>query len=188
KVRAAELGGVYPGHAESAYLTGRNIGDEYRYVLDRQHHRQYPGNMLARPELLLNPWAVRSTETGEQTAEGGEDYKRVPVPAPPAPATPPPAESAAPGAGGDFADLDFLADAAAVLVNLVPDKDGVVRIPRQDVGPHSLIRVVAVDPLSTTSRSIALSEPPVRLLDLRLHAGLDPKGHFTQQKQVTILT
>jgi hypothetical protein len=45
KVRAAELGGVYPSHAESAYLTGRNIGDEYRYVLERQHRRQYPGNM-----------------------------------------------------------------------------------------------------------------------------------------------
>src|SRR5207244_2046787 len=36
RVRAAELSGVYPGHAESAYLTGRNIGDEYRYVLARR--------------------------------------------------------------------------------------------------------------------------------------------------------
>jgi hypothetical protein len=100
---------------------------------------------VARPELLLNPWAVRSTETGEQTAEGGEDYKRVPVPAPPAAATPPPTESAAAGAGGDFADLDFLADPAAVLVNLVPDKDGVVRIARSKIGPHALVRVVAVE-------------------------------------------
>ena len=36
KVRAGGLSGVYPGHAESVYLTGRNIGDEYRYVLDRR--------------------------------------------------------------------------------------------------------------------------------------------------------
>src|SRR5581483_3297808 len=64
-VRAAELAGVYPAHAESAYVTGRAIGDEYRYVLDRKHQRHYPGNMLERPALLLNPWAVRSTETGE---------------------------------------------------------------------------------------------------------------------------
>ncbi len=187
KVRAAELGGVYPGHAESAYLTGRNIGDEYRYVLDRQHRRQYPGNMLARPELLLNPWAVRSTETGEQTAERGEDYKRVPPPAAPAPTTPPPSESAAAGTGGDFADLDFLADPAAVLVNLVPDKDGVVRIPRKEIGPHALVRVVAVDPLNTTARVVALPEPAdARVLDLRLRAGLDPAGHFTQQQRVTV--
>src|SRR5262249_56328107 len=45
KIRAAELGGVYPGHAESAYLTGRNIADQHRYVLHRQHRRQYPRNM-----------------------------------------------------------------------------------------------------------------------------------------------
>ena len=61
KVRAAELGGVFPGHAESAYLTGRNIGDEMRYVLDRRAVKKFPGNMLDRPQLLLNPWAIRST-------------------------------------------------------------------------------------------------------------------------------
>src|SRR5262249_50678647 len=120
KVRAAELGGTYPGHAESAYLTGRNIGDEYRYVLDRQQRRQYRRNMLNRREWLLTRGAVRSRERGERAAEGGEDYKRVPPPAVPAAATPPPSESAAAGPAGDFADLDFLADASAVLVNLVP--------------------------------------------------------------------
>jgi hypothetical protein len=187
-VRAAELGGVYPSHAESAYLTGRNIGDEYRYVLDRQQRRQYPGNMLARPDLLLNPWAVRSTETGEQQAEAGEDYRRVPVPPPAAPATSPPMESAGAAAGGDFADLDFLADSTAVLVNLVPDKDGVVRIARAKIGPHAMVQVVAVDPLNTTARTIALPEPAdARMLDLRLRAGLDPARHFTQQQQVTVL-
>ena len=35
-VRDAELSGSYPAHLESIYLTGRNIGDEYRYVLDRR--------------------------------------------------------------------------------------------------------------------------------------------------------
>ena len=27
------------------------------------HDRILPGNMLDRPQLLLNPWAIRSTET-----------------------------------------------------------------------------------------------------------------------------
>ena len=40
------------------------------------HHRpqvrhQVPGNMLERPSLLLNPWAVRDTETGEQARGSG---------------------------------------------------------------------------------------------------------------------
>jgi hypothetical protein len=189
RVRDAELGGVYPAHAESAYLTGRNIGDEYRYVLDRKYQRKFPGNMLERPSLLLNPWAVRSTETGEQLAEGGEEFKGRGTPPASKPA---PSESAAGGksaaAGGDFADLDFLADTAAVVVNLVPDKDGVVRVRRADIGPHALIHVVAVDPLNTTSRTLALPELPARVLDLRLRVGLDPKAHLTQQKQVSVLT
>ena len=35
---------------------------------------------------------------------------------------------------------------------------------------------------------MSLPPQPARFRDLRLHAGLDPKGHFTQQKQVTALT
>jgi hypothetical protein len=106
---------------------------------------------------------VRSTETGEHLAEGGEDYKRVPVPSPSAPAVLPPSESAAAAAGGDFADLDFLADPAAVLVNLVPDKDGVVRVARSKIGPHAVIRVLAVDPLTRPSgRSPCRSRPTRR--------------------------
>src|SRR5205807_1742600 len=120
-----ELGGAYPAHAESVYLTGRNIGDEYRYVLDRRGQRKYPGNLLERPSLLLNPWAVRSTETREQVPEGGEDFRRRAEPAPSAPLAPAPPPAPGAAEAGDFADLDFLADAAAVHVNLVPDKDGV---------------------------------------------------------------
>jgi hypothetical protein len=189
RVRDSELKGVYPAHAESVYIAGRNIGDEYRYVLDRKYHKNYPGNMLERPALLLNPWAVRSTETGEQLAHGGDEFR---------PAARPPTSEAlgarkgqGEGGGkagaGDFANLDFLADASAVLLNLVPDKDGMVRFGRKQVNPHAMLHVVAIDPLNTTYRTATLAEQPSKFLDLRLHAGLDPKGHFTQQKQVSVL-
>lgn len=188
KVRAPALEGVFPAHAESNFLTGRNIGDELRYVLDRRMQKLFPGNMLQRPELLLNPWAVRSTETGEQIASGGDNFKPS---APPAPTTavpsPDAAEAGAVGKGGEYANLDFLADAAAVLTNLVPDESGTVRVPRSQLGPHAIIHVVAVDPLHTISRTVALPEQPASALDLRLTAGLDPKNHFTQQKQITLL-
>ncbi len=191
KVRDDALSGVYPSHAESSYLAGRNIGDEYRYILDRRLQHKFPGNMAERPALLLNPWAVRSTETGEQTAAGGEDYSARGVPAPGEAITGhgigPGTESGVRSAREMLPSLDFLADASAVLVNLVPDKDGVVKVPRKDIGAHAMIQVVAVDPVSTTSRSVALPEQPAKVRDLRLHAGLDPQGHFTQQKQVSLL-
>jgi hypothetical protein len=189
RVRDAELHGVFPAHAESVYLVGRNIGDEYRYVLDRKYQKKYPGNMLERPALLLNPWVVRSTETGEQLAEAGEEYRPVGTPPPSSPAAADSATAAGgkAAAGGDFANLDFLADASAVLINLVPDKDGVIKINRKEIGSHAMIHVVAVDPLNTTYRSVALAEQPAKFVDLRLRTGLDPKGHFTQQKQISEL-
>jgi hypothetical protein len=146
--------------------------------------------MLDRPQLLLNPWAIRSTETGEQLAAGGENFKPkgdpkasagLPPVASPTPATPPPT------AGGDFANLDFLADASAVLLNLVPDEDGVVRIDRKKLGPHAIVTVAAVDPLSTTVRTTSLAEQPARFVDLRLRDGIDPAAHVTQQRQVSVL-
>ncbi len=188
-VRDAGLAGVIPTRPESVYLTGRNIGDEYRYVLDRRGMKKYPGNMLERPQLLLNPWAVRSTETGEQQAQAGQDFAGRGQPAPTAALPPAPKSDAniAAAAGGDFADLDFLADPAAVLANLVPDDDGVIRIDRARLGPHNVVRVVAVDPLGTTARTVALPRPDAMFADLRLRDGLDPAKHFTQQKQVTVL-
>jgi hypothetical protein len=190
RVRDAELTGVVPGYAESVYLTGRNIGDEYRYVLDRRGQKKYPGNMLERPSLLLNPWAVRTTETGEQLAVGGDVFGKGGGVAPGAPIARPPEAKPEPGAppgGGDFANLDFLMDASAVLANVVPDKEGVVKLPRKLLGPHAMIHIVVADPLSTTYRTITLPEQKALFADLRLKHGLDPTRHFTQQKQVTIL-
>jgi hypothetical protein len=191
KVGDIDPAGLYPLHADSLYLAGRNIGDEYRYVLGRRAQKKYPGNLLERPQLLLNPWAVRQTETGEQLAEAGEEYKQrggvtPPATTPPAPGAPHPEPNVPPGAGGEFADLDFLYDASAVGVNLLPDKDGVVKLTRKELGPHAMIHVVAVDPLGTTARSITLPEVPANFVDLRLRNGLSPDRHYTQQKQVTI--
>src|SRR5205823_10771625 len=131
---------------------------------------------------------VRPTETGEQLAEGGEEFRAKGAPPPSEAAPAPHAEAGRIAAAGDFANRDFLADASAVVVNLVPDKDGIVKIARKAIGPHAMIHVVAVDPLHTTYRSTTFPEQPAQFLDLRLRNGLDPKGHFTQQMQVSILT
>jgi hypothetical protein len=173
--------------AESQYVAGRNIGDEYRYIIDRKFARKYPGNMLERPSLLLNPWAIRSTETGQQQAEAGEAF-RGGVPG---------ADFDSMGrlaAGGtpvvqqaDFADLDFLASSSVVVANIEPDKNGVVEFKRADLGAHQQLLFVAVDPQNTVSRIVALPNVKSEYLDLRLAKGLDPKLHYTQQKLISIL-
>jgi hypothetical protein len=174
--------------AKSVYLTGRNIGDEYRYIIERKYAKKFPGNTLDRPSLLLNPWAIRSSETGEQEARGGDQFAKAGA-APMSAASR--SDAASDGAKGEaianLADLDFLAQGSVTLTNLIPDGEGVIKIEKDALGPHQHIHVVAVDPVSTTYRSISLLEPKTDILDLRLLSGLDPKGHFTQQKQVSIV-
>ncbi|MEK6262775.1 MAG: hypothetical protein AABP62_29610 [Planctomycetota bacterium] len=186
RVRAAEPYLFQQSPAESVYLTGRNIGDEYRYIIDRKYATKFPGNMLDRPSLLLNPWAVRTTETGEQVAAGGDAFNAVGAPQASMGKRDEARAESASAADAHLANLDFLAHASAVLVNLAPDKDGVVTFDRKALGDHQHLHVVAVDPVSTTYRSASLPEAMTDFLDLRLLAGLDPKGHFTQQKQITI--
>ena len=185
----AKVGDAEPAWRElekldSLYAAGRNLGDEYRYIIDRKYAKKFPGNMLDRPSLLLNPWAVRGTETAKQEAAAGEDF---------APESE--MQGRAEGGGGfggrgaaergDFANLDFLAEASVVLLNLEPDEQGVIVIPRKDLGSHQHLHIVAVDPRDTVCRSISLPEVPAKFNDLRLARGLDLTKHFAQRKQVT---
>ncbi len=173
-------------NAISAYVEGRNIGDEYRYILDRQYAPKYPGNMLERPSVLLNPWAVRETETGQQDAQKGDQF----APEMPADDGAMAAATSAPAPPSDNADhsnLDFLADQSVTLFNLVPDENGLVTIDRKDIGPHAYLQIVAVDPQSVASRLATLPEPKRRFRDLRLAESLDIEKHFALQKKVSVL-
>ncbi len=172
---------------ESLYVTGRNIGDEYRYIIERKYKKKFPGNLLVRPSLLLNPWAIRKTAATEQLAEKGTSFggrgnndgggmgggNRPPAP---------------PVAGHTgFADLNFLATQSVVMLNLVPDKQGMVTIKRDALGSHQHLHVVAIDPVNTAYRSLSLPESKTEILDLRLANGLDPKLHYTQQKRISVV-
>ena len=117
-------------------MEGRSIGDEYQYIIDRRYATKFPGNMLRRPSLLLNPWAIRKTETSQQTAATGDDFS-------PSDATPDPSAQRPGGKKGQsgqrsgFANLDYLAGRSAVLVNLVPDEKGMISIKREAVRANS---------------------------------------------------
>ena len=186
RVRAAEPFLFTPGTTPSVYVTGRDIGDEYRYILDRKYARKFAGNSLDRPSLLLNPWAVRSTATGQIVAAAGDAFRGVDAGAEGA-ADQMAKRMAGETATGDFANLDFLGEGGAAVLNLAPNADGVVVVPRAALGTASHLRIVAADPLQATGRSLSLPEAKPAFLDLRLADGLDPAGHFTQRKQISLV-
>jgi prepilin-type processing-associated H-X9-DG protein len=173
--------------ARTFYESGRDIGDEYRYILDRQTAKKFPGNMLDRPGLLLNPWSVRDTQAQAEALAGGGGYAS--------------ASDAFGGAGAPsgaaeqqgregsveagYASLDFLKQPAVTLWNLAPNKDGVIRIQRADLKGQPFLRILATDPVSSVLRLVALDDTPVATRELRQIAGLDPAKTFSEQKIIT---
>ena len=167
----AGLGAAFPEPSvipvpktDSLYVEGRDIGEEYRYILERRQARRFPGNMLARPSLLLNPWAIRGTATEtKDAAEGGEWAERAgrAVARHGGAGRSTRAPDVGPGDGAFFSNLDFLGEGAAVLANLRPDGKGVVAIKRADLGSHHQLRIVAVDPENTAFREVSLPEAPM---------------------------
>ena len=173
------------------FVSGRAIGDEYRYILDRRYTKIYPGNMLTRPGLLLNPWEVRTTDLSAQEAAKAEALRRSagdregrPALAP-APASP--AGLSASPEGAKDPNLDFLAASAPILFNLVPDQNGVVRIDRKALGDRQYVQIYAEDLNGAAWRALALPEIETKLRDLRLKRNLDPQKAFTESKQVTVI-
>ena len=171
----------------SAYAQGRKIGDEYRYILDRRLAEKYPGNMNARPEMLLNPWAVRATETERRDAAAGDEFAALPAAAAPTSAMDADAKIAG-GPQGDFANLDFMAEAALVATNLLIDEQGFVTVDLAMMGTHQHVHVVAVDPLNTVERSYSLPDRSPRVIDQRLAESLPSDQHFSQQKQIDVVS
>jgi len=183
-----------PGDSVSQYVSGRQLGDEIRYILERLAIKHLPGVMLPRPGLLLNPWAVRDTTTLKQEAQEGDKFERLAEGTRPgllarkpgaadadqAPFAPPPGVPAT-------ASLDFLATSGVVTFNVAPDPDGVVRLPLASLGGASQVHILALDGASAVARTVVLPAQPIATRDLRLAAGLDPQGHFAQQDEVLVV-
>ena len=102
------------GRARSHYLSGRDIGDEYRYILERKRAARvagsiFAGNMAERPSLLLNPWAIRTTSSGVQQARDGTMHAAEASAVMRSAMAPAPAAKPSAQAGGGSANLDSLA-------------------------------------------------------------------------------
>jgi hypothetical protein len=181
-----------PGSLQSLFLSGRTLGEEYRYVLERRGAPKYPGVMLPRPGLLLNPWVLRVTETARSEAQLGDEFRRaedgrsagMAAPkAPPQPIMP----RYAPRAIEAISDVDFLANPALAAWNLTPDKGGKVTLKLAELSDRQFVRIFATNRNGSVVRDLSLPDAKTKLRNLTLRNGLDPAGHFTRQNQITIL-
>lgn len=168
-----------------SFVSGRVIGDEARYVLDRRDAERHPGNMLERPSLLLNPWSTTTTETELQQAGEGEAWTGVASPAMHGFR----GELRSSGGYGHAAkpidpSLDFLPAPARLWANLRPDADGCVAIPLADLDGRNEVIVLAADAVTQASRQASFDAPEFTPRDQRLTRGFDPAAALAERKSV----
>ncbi|MCA8963425.1 MAG: hypothetical protein KDC48_00985 [Planctomycetes bacterium] len=174
---------------DSQFEVGRALGDEYRYVLERRFAAKFPGNMLDRPSLLVNPWKLDDDSHNEAVGLGGRpggefrpspNSKRIDE------------LRSAQGAtkGGSASNLaaqpnlDFLSTTSTQFFNLLPDKNGEIRIPRAALGGDHLVQVLALDGDQAVQTTLVLDEKPLTTRARRLQQALDGSQHFAQLQHI----
>ncbi|HEX6811180.1 MAG TPA: hypothetical protein VF384_06135, partial [Planctomycetota bacterium] len=165
-------------------VTGIALGEEDRYVLERRFATKFPGNMLTRPSLLLNPLDLALTEGrwrsggkyGSRFGKGGAGGKASQDPGArnvPSPQHP-----------GALANVDYLPRASVMMANLVPDTHGIVRVKLADLGEGQCLHVLALDGEQAVYDTILREEQPLVPRRRHLQQALDAAQHFTEQKGI----
>ena len=171
---------------KSAYMAGRTIGEEYQYILNRRYAARFPGNMLQRPSLLMNPWAVQDTQNSFLAAAGGslpqvtgvdaEGMERQSK-----------ANQRSASSDISFANLDFLGGGQDAILNLKPNDKGQIELSGEQIGNAQAIRIVVVDLFSVSQTQVLRQPQKLEVVDQRLADALDPEKHFRQARQTDVL-
>ncbi|HIM31324.1 MAG TPA: hypothetical protein EYG57_17490 [Planctomycetes bacterium] len=187
RIPVVEPGWMRPSPNLTRYVEERNIGDELQYIIDRQHTEKFPGNLLNPPSMLINPWAVRSTQTGTQNAESGVRFDRKT-----AGADGELMESEESlGRGGKSSDagvyLEYLPKTSTSLLEVPINEDGIATITRESLGGLHMVHLIAIDDSWTDFRSLSFEETLWSPIDVRLRATFPLDQHLAQQQRVKAL-
>jgi hypothetical protein len=170
----------------SHYVDSLRLDEEYSYILDRQGHQKFPGNMLPQPSLLVHPWEVSITENRDQVAASGDAIPQM---------------QAAPMSSSDLqaegeetrrqqpepkTSYDFLAVGTRLLAN-IELRDGKAEIPLEQLAGYSHISLIAVHPLATDSRQLKLPASELNLRDQRLRNAFPSDKPLVQVHEVLLL-
>ncbi|KAF9927501.1 hypothetical protein FBU30_003218 [Linnemannia zychae] len=152
----------------TTYRTGRVLGEEHQYILNRKaQHTHWAGNLLNKPSTLLAPYSIADTTMNKQTMAGQNTANMQTV-------TNSYGEAGAGGRGlgkggayrhrrflppGMQPILGFFAHPNAVITNLVPDQiTGLVRVPYLALGEGSFVQIFVSDAHQAIFRTLVVPE------------------------------
>ncbi|MDA3875418.1 MAG: hypothetical protein PF795_15835, partial [Kiritimatiellae bacterium] len=201
-------GGLPPGYgfpdpsrrhllpAYNQYVSGRNIGDEYRYVLERQSRTPFAGSLLDRPDLILNPWELRETSAEQEELKKDQAYRRGRQQLNEAASGGNGEERRHSGAkssryGYDTSEaspndigVDFLPTGSHWWLNRFPNENGRVELDLDGLNEHTALEIVVLDRFGSTVTRYLLPHRDFEPREVRLQNGLDPAQRFSRQKRV----
>ncbi|KAG0252299.1 hypothetical protein BG011_007080 [Mortierella polycephala] len=182
----------------TTFKTGRVLGDEYQYILNRKaHSTHWAGNLLTKPSFLLSPWSIgettmakppmprasRAEECELYAASGGDGlsrafhfrgsqafdrYSSLYARAPPL--------------------LNFLVHPSVVFANLIPDPtNGLISIPYSSLKESTYLQVVITDGRQVIWKSFvvprASHEFEFEKRDLRFKSQLNYSKHYIGERR-----
>ena len=177
----------------SFYTSGRELSDEYRYIIYRKYSEHLPHLLLQKPTLFATPWAKAEVQNSQGFADPGTDnnalgddnvrareasrFRRMGL-----------------NQYTDASCCDFLSKGSVILSNLAPNKKGLVRIPFETLrenGGHYL-QIIAVDDDTTVGVNITLPmEPTTKSIpkrNLSIENTLDLNEHFAEKSQISVVS
>jgi hypothetical protein len=169
------------------YLYGRKLHEEYNYVIERKTAKKYIGNSLEKPTLILKRMFIRDTQTGEQKAKEGTEFKKMDI------------------SKGAEMDRKKVGQKDEKKVDTIPyyeflsmpakfynlkHNDGLVEIHDQDLAKFSFLYFVIVDEDMVINKQITLKEnqPKLQTKDLTLKAAFDENSGYQKRKNFDIIS
>ncbi|KAG0198556.1 hypothetical protein BGX28_007992 [Mortierella sp. GBA30] len=183
----------------TSFQTGRVLGEEYQYVLNRKaQSTHWAGNLLTKPSVLLSPWSIADTTMSKESmqAEQRDNMMNHTLGAGAVSMDPRlfyrTKQSARKCTGGASFRLppllNFFAHPSIALVNLKPDSaTGLVSLPLSAFMETTFLQVFAVDGRQAVQRSMAVPQLSSGALgfqkrDLRFRSSQDHAKHYIAER------
>ena len=177
--------------AQSYFTSGRELGDEYRYIIDRKYIKQFPHLLLEKPTLLSVPYAKREVKPSQGMAAGGNEFNTVgasnarhqEIQS---------IENKSANAYNSQVCIDFLSKQSLTFTNLKINKRGYVSVRTDALKANGgwFVQVIAVDETSIFGRNLLLSkqgEEKMPTRNLGLTNILNPSSHFLEKSQISLV-
>ncbi|KAF9179892.1 hypothetical protein BGZ50_006593 [Haplosporangium sp. Z 11] len=192
KMESAEL-------TSTTFRTGRILGEEYQYVLNRKtQSKHWAGTLLTKPSVLLTPWSIGNTTMSKQVM-AEQNLANV--------------EARSAGFGsvasscvkdgrelgrggakrhrkvlptGESPLLSFMFHSSVVMPNLTPDQTtGILRVPYSAFKDSSFLQIFVTDERQALQQSLTLpglAKADFQRRDLRFKSPLDIQKHYIGER------